>query len=411
MAARAPGRVDRAILDYTTKEGIAIYRDGTKSLYVDGEKKFEIDAATLLDFLFRVSNRNDRMGWRITTIPDTSGANKNLLTEHGELTLVEVQAKAATINAADDRTTQEDAQLYECIMASLEAKARLQVNLSRTKFTVNDEPSGICLLKFIIDKIGNQTRTAVDLLRAKLQSAPELTKILVESANNVTDFHHKITLIQAELLAQGEDFTDFMPHLFAAYRTLYNGTTNNEFATYVQQLKFQYDEGTLTDIQTLMDKVELKYKNLIRLNEFVTPTDQAAPASASDPILAFEALKKEHSKLKKKFEKTVKAKGKDDSKGKDGKGKDKQHRRGKRDKAPKPEWMLKAPADGVTTIEKDGKTWNWCKYHKSWGKHSAKDCRNKTDESETKTAPKGASGPTWGPKAVAALYHSDSDSE
>ena len=59
--------------------------------------------------------------------------------------------------------------------------------------------------------------------------------------------------------------------------------------------------------------------------------------------------------------------------GKSSKQKGKGKEKGKRPE--KPAWMLKPPQGADKTKSVNGKSYNWCSKHKSWGEHPESECR------------------------------------
>jgi hypothetical protein len=109
----------------------------------------------------------------IFSVPVSTSQNspvivKNLLTRYGEITLAQVRDKAEAIAAARDRTTQEDEQLFSCLMSSITKSAQNTVNLKKSDFMIGQENSGILLLKVILAKSQVDTRSTVTLLMGKV---------------------------------------------------------------------------------------------------------------------------------------------------------------------------------------------------------------------------------------------------
>ena len=99
--ARNPAKVDRDVIDYKSKSGEALYtKQATKSLFGDSTDKFALDSADLIGFVDDVARRAKSCGWNLFTINDSDGNAKDLLKQHGELTLDEIYAHIEPITTA-----------------------------------------------------------------------------------------------------------------------------------------------------------------------------------------------------------------------------------------------------------------------------------------------------------------------
>ena len=98
MAAQPPFALHPAdaipgVIDVTTREGIKLYQNATRSFYSDPADCFNCEAPGLHGFLKEVEGRASRFGWRDTileipnNITNPLGGTKNLLTHYGEFTL------------------------------------------------------------------------------------------------------------------------------------------------------------------------------------------------------------------------------------------------------------------------------------------------------------------------------------
>ena len=114
------------MIDYTTKEGAALYDKATKSLYPDKDDYFDLSSDRLMHFIDKIRARGVSTGWDIFTIRYTEGGvaiTKDLLNSYGEIPLDGVREYAATIITAGTRQTQEDHQLLECLQNSVSEDA------------------------------------------------------------------------------------------------------------------------------------------------------------------------------------------------------------------------------------------------------------------------------------------------
>ena len=88
-----PADAIQGVIDLTTREGIKLYQNATRSFYNDPADFFNCEAPGLHGFLKEVEGRASRFRWRhaILEIPNDImnplGGAKNLLTHYGELSL------------------------------------------------------------------------------------------------------------------------------------------------------------------------------------------------------------------------------------------------------------------------------------------------------------------------------------
>jgi hypothetical protein len=382
--ARAPGRIDRNIIDYASKTGETLYKRATASLYDDGEGKFSLKDDDLLSFLSLLSFRAKNCGWDVFSIPITLPGitpviTKNLLNEYGEVTLEQVRAKAETIAAAKDRCTQEDEQLFSCLMASLTKAGRNTVNLRKVDFTIGDEHSGILLLKVVIGKSQVDTRSTIMLLMGKLNAG--MANIMASHNNNITAFNAEINEIIQKLQSRGKggaDDLDLLSQLFVTYMSC--GSSDTPFYRYIESLENKYIDGDITlTTKVLMDKAELKYEELKDKMKFTAANDKSPKANEGDIVaLRAETVSKQRRRL--------------------------------------PDWMTQKPTDGKLTKAVNGKSYHWCdgntgKHHTpKWVIHHPSACVNQkkplANGQETQNVhatQKGEAAPTWTTSMYAAL--------
>ncbi len=101
--ALTPALTNNAVIDYTTSEGIKIYKAATYSLYGKEEEAFDCLPDGLHDFLSLLKVRADNNGWNnsILAIPDDIqnplGDAKDFLTSYGDITMEHLREHAETL--------------------------------------------------------------------------------------------------------------------------------------------------------------------------------------------------------------------------------------------------------------------------------------------------------------------------
>ena len=266
---RTPARVDRNIINYQTKEGLQLYRDGATGLYRDGEEPFGLSSANLHAFLNKVDHRKTSKGWEIFMIPNSAHTAaapsiKNLTKHHGQLKQADVQAYVTSLTA-DSRETQEDAQLFECLWNSITTGAQGTLSLKNEDYTIAGETSGVMFLFAIIQESTITTKSTTNHMWAKLTSG--MPDILAACGNNVAKFNEEIRVIQTMLVARGEDPSKILPQLFSTYKGC--ESVESAFGRFMENLEFAHDQGTKhLSVNILMTEVETKYKALVEQQKF-----------------------------------------------------------------------------------------------------------------------------------------------
>ena len=184
MAAQPPFALHPAdaipgVIDLTTREGIKLYQNATRSFYSDPADCFNCEAPRLHGFLKEVEGRASRFGWRdaILEIPNDItnplGGTKNLLTHYGELTLEYLRLWEITYLHGISRAAQDMAHLHLCLMNSLTQAGKDKVRLWSDQFILNGRESGILLLKIIIRESHLDTNATTNSIRTQLSNLDE----------------------------------------------------------------------------------------------------------------------------------------------------------------------------------------------------------------------------------------------
>ena len=371
--ARNPGRVNRNIIDMNSKGGKSLHSDGCKSLY--GEKElFNLDTESLMMFLDAVQRRSRSQGWQIFDIPNGANpaVNKNLLTEHGELTLENIRAYIEPIiTAHNSREEQEDEQLFDCLFASITKEAAKAVTLRDTEYTIQGEYSGLMLLKIIISEAYIETKSTVNLMLTKLTA--ELPKVMAEHGNNVKDFNNDIRETIKRLQASNAAPGNILPQLLKVYKNC--DSPGSEFSFYIRQLENSYNDGSvpLTD-KTMMAFAQKKYEELVEAKTYTGKSEE------DKAIIALEAKVEQ---LNKQLKENSSSSGNTSNSSNSGNSTGNSNRQKNI-----PKWITTAPKDGESRKKTvNGKTYHWCtggtSHKPKWVIHEPKDCKGKGTEAES----------------------------
>jgi hypothetical protein len=206
--------------------------------------------------------------------------------------------------------------------------------------------NGPCFLKVIIRNTTVDTRSTVFHIRENLN---HLEGKMLEVSYDIEAFNIYVTGQVEQLAARGENSSDLLINLFAAFMAV----PDKKFVEYIEKQKDKYDEGEDVTTKYLMQVALTKYKDRKRSDTW------QAPSAEAEQIMALTAQISDLQKAKgtTPAEKSKKAGGaKKESEAK------KQSRAAKY--AEKYAWKLIAPASGEpTTKEVEKKTYHFCPHH------------------------------------------------
>ena len=110
------------VIDYSTKAGISLFGQATRSLYEDSGDLFNVDSAGLQTFLALLQHRGNTCGWNFNIPQDNNQPTvnlRNLLTHHGQFTMEHLTTYAQNNLHQQTRTAQVNMQIVKCILSSL----------------------------------------------------------------------------------------------------------------------------------------------------------------------------------------------------------------------------------------------------------------------------------------------------
>ena len=326
-----PATAYGGIIDYSTSAGRKLYASATAKVEED---LFDCTADDLYGFLRAVKDRAREFGWDqagvgILSIPDDPAnptSFKSLLDQHGEITLQEIREFEETYIDQRNRSAQDTAQLYRCLMASLSKDGKKKILVWEDQYTINSLGSGNLLLKIIVRESHLDTNATSTSIRTKLT---ELDTYLPTIGHDITKFNTYVKLLVDGLRSRGETTTDLLTNLFKGYLSC----SDRDFCDYITRKQDAWEEGTDIQPDRLMKQAADKYKTLLQKGLW------NAPDKNEEKILA---LQSEIKKLKRKST----SKGKESATG----------------KQPKPSWFDQRPnnADLRKSRKWNGKTWWYC---------------------------------------------------
>lgn len=135
------------IIDYSTARGRKLYSAVTSKLE---DELFNCNAEELCSFLKALKDRAREYGWDesgvgILSIPDNPiepTEFKSLIDQHGDIEKSTIEAFQETYLDRVNRSAQDTAQLYRCLMASLSKEDKKKSLVWESQYTVNGMGSG-----------------------------------------------------------------------------------------------------------------------------------------------------------------------------------------------------------------------------------------------------------------------------
>jgi hypothetical protein len=349
------------VIDYSTRQGLAIYNESVKSLYQDSADLFNVESAGLQTFLSLLTLRGTISGWDFEVPQDNADPHNNLLnllTNHGRFSLDHLREFAQTFVNNQSRAAQMNIQMVKCILASLSLPGFRKVHTWHTDWHIGDRPAAHLLVKVIIREAYIDTQATTRILREHLSSLPAK---LDELKGDIDQLNAFVKVTQDQLAARGETSNDLLANLFKGYLSSKDVT----FRRYIDKKQEDYDDGTPFTVDGLMNMASNKFKTLVESGKWMAPTDEQAK------IIALEA------KLSKMGTRTAQSSSNNrSSTQKKNNSKSSKKKGGKKEI---PDWMTKWPGkefvESGKSMVKEGRTYWWCKKHKRFCMHKTSECR------------------------------------
>jgi hypothetical protein len=359
-----PAGANQGIIDYSSTAGIKLYKTITTPL----EEKFDGSPGKLLSFMDDLRQKATNFGWHdsILLIGDQHPTNPNdfnLIQNHRQLTMENVQAHAATYMGDESREAQDASMMFTFLRDSMTPGVRARMSTETDKYQIDGNNNGPCYLKALLIKYYVETRATNFHLRQRLQ---RLTKTMSDLKSDIATFNDYVQEILQNLAAGGETSSDILVNVFEAYLSV----PDHAFRHYIERKKETYYDGSEDiTIGTLMDMVLNKYNQLKQDGEW-----EAKPPKQEQIVALMAQLQKVQ---------TSKAKTGQASPSNNSQGDNKKKKAGPRKY---PDWRYERNGTDVK-LEREGKTYHWCTHHQMWCEHTTEECRAK------KKAPEGATKP------------------
>lgn len=254
------------VINMSTPEGRKLFTTSIAPILPTFEGKQE----ELLIFLSHIKDKGAMLGWNDTIFKINIGTAaapvyKNIVTQHGQITIAQCQAKATAFlaEAAGNRETQLSNMFRLSLVASISNDVYTKLMMRENEYTIvdhegKDVADGATMLMVMIAIVSIETRSTVSLLRATLRKLPDA---MAECGSDIQAFNVFVNTQIRALNVRGETTQDLLTALFSAYLVAENAV----FVTYIQDLESKYEDGSTATLSAseLMVQAEDKYKTMI----------------------------------------------------------------------------------------------------------------------------------------------------
>jgi hypothetical protein len=352
-----------AIIDYETREGIALYRSNTRCLYTDTSALYDGNPEGYLGFLNSVQQRIREGNMEAlfdvpidlaAAVPDT----RPFIANHGIFTLEHLRQFATPTLVATSRDTQDNFMMGTAILASLSPTMSNRINIHRQLYTIGANISAILLLKVIIREAHLDSNASTRFARANLSNLDEHMK---KQGEDIVKFNEFVRQQLDILAARGETTLDLLPNLIKGYKAV----SDQAFLRYIEDSETKYDDGEFDYTpEQFMHLCANRYKTRLEGGIWNSPNrDQAR-------ILALQA---QVNQLQAGPRGTA-AEAPRTAANRNG-----QPRTARREKYKPEPWMLVKPSDADVKNDvpkaEGGREYWWCAHHKRYCQHKTGDCK------------------------------------
>ena len=360
------------LLDYSSKLGGQVYKEGCKKLTED--EGFAMTPATTAAFVKVFANRCNVMGWnqgteQITTLQNSAGVDVNILKAYGQIDEATLKTRCDVFCKAGgakfrSRAAQNNHMMAQCLKHSLTPSALARLEPYQAQYTFEGVEYAPLMYKIIMRLATIDSVATTETLHKNLDGLPAYAASVngdVDLINSYFDANY------SQILARGATVDDPLAKLFDGYLAVPDDT----FRKYILSKQERYHDGELGATYThesLMAQASAKFA-------FLKVRDVwGAKSPEEERLVALIAELKGKLKLAPELAKKKKDAGKKDKNA--NKTKNKKNTSNKRNQKEEEAWKKTPPKDGDPKEKSHkGKTYHWCIHHMAWGIHAPKDCR------------------------------------
>lgn len=361
--ALVPAQAQQNVIDYSTREGMSLYREATTSLYPAQAERFSCEADELENFITLVGDRMRGMGYvnllMITDRASVPNVSRNFMENYGDIPLEDVTVTVGTYLHTQTRLAQESTQLYYCLRNSLSEAGLARVSVFEDTYIINGIPAGMVFLKVIIAESDVDTYATATYIRNQLASLDEYMETV---SSDITKFNlHVKTLIKA-LRRRRQESHDVLTNLFKGYMA----ASDKPFVEYIERKQEDHEEGIPLNPDHLMTLAANKYKIRVRRGQWCQPSESEAQLLALQTEVRILKARRDKSRSTGKSDKEKAAEKAEKAK-----------KRKQKERETRPTWMTTPPTEAEKGKKKvnDGKDYYWCEPLQVWARHKPEDCR------------------------------------
>jgi hypothetical protein len=235
------------VLDYKSKLGQSVYKQGRDKLTPDG-KEFAMTPATTVTFVKAFENRCNIMGWNSGTQNVTKFLNQDnvmidIVKNYGQIAEQDLKVGYETfcrVGGARHRAqaTQNNHMMAQCLTKSLTSAAKTRLKVFQSQYTFDGVEYGLLIYKKIVQLTTIDSVTTTETLRANLTNLP----IYVASVNgDINLINSYFNINYSQILARGATVNNPISKLFDAYLSV----LDYAFKEYMKKKQDAYHGGNL----------------------------------------------------------------------------------------------------------------------------------------------------------------------
>ena len=319
----------------------------------DEKLVYETDKSNFWTFHEIFSTHVSNMGWSDAMMFQVGGNQKDLVSQFGEIDMATLTNSWTGISTLP--TTNESAEVLELKYSAMYPWLLNSMDKDFKKFLTQNagkhHRQGPLAWKMITEHAVKSDKQAIRRAMCKMH-----TLNLDQFNYDINKFIDSVVDNKAILESCGETDNSIASNLFRILGT----APCDEFKTWMLAHQTAYYDGKPFDLDNFMTSCKNKYTNYVADGLWRSSKKTKYELEKDSEIVAL------NSKID-KLEQLLYAQSNDKSKSQN---------------SDKPSWKTTAPKSGEPwTIEKNGKTWNWCKYHKYWTTgHKSDNCRKGESE-------------------------------
>ena len=235
------------LLDYTSKLGQSVYKQGCDKLTPDGEE-FAMTPATTVAFVKAFENRCTIMGWNdgtqnVTKFLNQANVTIDIAKNYGQIAEEDLKIGCESfckVGGAGHqaRATQNNHMMAQCLLKSLTPAAKTRLQVYQSQYTFDGVEYGPLIYKKIMQLATIDSVATTETLCANLTNLP----IYVASINGDIDLINSYFNVNyTQILARGSTVDDPIAKLFDAYLVV----PDYNFKTYMAKKQDAYHDGEL----------------------------------------------------------------------------------------------------------------------------------------------------------------------